>query len=90
MVIFACLIFPEFLILVGLLFTKFRTREFSFFFTNNAIIIIIFAIFLNLWISSPREIREKLKPREYYQIHSIIYGVIRLRARWRFWFIFST
>ena len=54
LVIFTCLNFREFFIL-GLF--KFRIREFSFSF-SRAIIIIIFAIFLNSRIRSPREIRE--------------------------------
>ena len=52
---FACSNFREFLILG--LFSKFRIREFSFFF-SSAIIIIIFAIFLNSRICPLREIRE--------------------------------
>ena len=55
LVIFACLHFREFLILG--LFTKFRIREFSFFF-STATIIIIFAGVLNLRICAPREICE--------------------------------
>ena len=55
LVILACLNFREFLILG--LFAKFRIREFLFFF-NNAILIIIFARFLNSRICSTREIRE--------------------------------
>ena len=55
LVIFACLNFREFLILG--LFTKFRNREFLFFFSND-IIIIIFARFLNSRICPPREIHE--------------------------------
>ena len=51
MVIFTCLNFHEFPILR--LFTKFRIREFSFFF-SSAFIIIIFAIFLNSRICPPR------------------------------------
>ena len=62
MVIFACLNFRKFLILE--LFTKFRTREFSFFF-SNAIKIIILAKLLNSRIYRPHEIREC------YQIYSI-------------------
>ena len=57
-IIFACLNCREFLVLG--LFTKFRIREFLFFF-SSAIIIIFFARFLN-W--------RKLKPRKYYQIYS--------------------
>ena len=53
LVIFACLNFREFPILG--LFTKFRIREFSFFF-SSATIIIIFAGFLNSLICAPREI----------------------------------
>ena len=55
LVIFACLNFREFLILG--LFTKFRIHEFSFFF-SSAIIVIIFARFLNSRICPPRDIRE--------------------------------
>ena len=55
LVIFAGLNFREFLILG--FFTKFRIREFLFFF-SIAIRIIIFARFLNSRICSPREIRE--------------------------------
>ena len=55
LVIFACFNFREFQILE--LVTKFKIREFSFFF-SSAIIIIIFARFLNSRICSPREIRE--------------------------------
>ena len=55
LVIFASLIFREFQILG--LFTKFIIREFSFFF-SSAIIIIIFAGFLNSRICPPRKIRE--------------------------------
>ena len=55
LVIFACLNFRKFPIF--LLFTKFRIRDFSFFF-SKAIIIIIFEKFLNLRICPPREIRE--------------------------------
>ena len=57
LVIFACLNFREFLIWE--LFTKFRIREFLFFF-SSAIITIIFARFLNSRICLPREIRENL------------------------------
>ena len=66
-VIFACLNFREFLILGP--FTKFKIREFSFFFSSS-IIIIIFARFLNSRIC-PLKSRNsrKLKPREYYQIY---------------------
>ena len=39
-------------------------------FFGSVIIIIIFARFLNLRNCPPREIPEKLKPREYYQIYS--------------------
>ena len=53
--IFACLNFREFLILG--LFTNFRIREFSFL-LSSAIIIIIFAKFLNSRICPPRKIRE--------------------------------
>ena len=59
LVFFACLNFCEFLIL-GLI-TKFRICEFSLFF-SSAIIIIIFARFLN---------SRKLKPHKYNQIYSI-------------------
>ena len=55
LVIFACLNFREFLILR--LFTKFRIREFSFFFSGSNIMI-IFARFLNSRVCPPREIRE--------------------------------
>ena len=55
LVIFACLDFREFLILR--LFAELRIREFSFFF-SNAIIVIIFARFLNSRICPPREISE--------------------------------
>ena len=54
-VIFACLNIREFRILE--LFTKFRIREFSFFF-SSAIKIIIFTKLLNSRICPPREIRE--------------------------------
>ena len=54
-VIFACLNFHEFLILE--FFTKIRIREFSFFLIS-AIVIIIFARFLNSRIGRPLEIRE--------------------------------
>ena len=73
MVIFACLNFHEFLILG--LFTKSRSREFLFL-LSTAIIIIIFVRFLKLRTCPPREIRKKLKPREYYQIYSIIVYLI--------------
>ena len=55
LVIFVCFNFREFLIFV--LFTKFRIRDFSFFF-SRAIIIIIFARFLNSRICLPRKICE--------------------------------
>ena len=55
LVIFACLVFREFLILG--LFTKFIIREFVFFF-SSAIIIIIIVRYLNSRICPPREIRE--------------------------------
>ena len=55
LVIFACLNFREFLILE--LFTKNKICKLSFFF-SSAIIIIIFAVFLNSEICSPREICE--------------------------------
>ena len=55
LVIFACLYFRETLTLG--FFTKFKIRESSFSF-NSAIIIIIFAGFLNSRICPPREIRE--------------------------------
>ena len=55
LVIFAGLYFREFLIWG--FFTKFKINESSFFF-NNAIIIIIFARFMNSKICPPREIRE--------------------------------
>ena len=55
LVIFASLNFREFLILG--LFTKFRIREFTFFF-SSVIIIIIFARFLNSRIRPAREIRD--------------------------------
>ena len=56
LVIFACLNFRKFLILG--LFAKLSIREFSFFF-SSAIIIIIFARFLNSRIYPRLEIREK-------------------------------
>ena len=52
LVIFTCLNFREFLILG--LFMKLRIREFSFFF-SSAIIIIIFARFLNSRYCPPRK-----------------------------------
>ena len=55
LVIFVCLHFRKFLILG--LFTKFRTREFSFS-ISSAIMIMIFARFLHLRICLPSEIRE--------------------------------
>ena len=55
LVILAWVNFREFQILR--FFTKFKIREFSFFF-SRAIIIIIFARFLNSRICRPREIRE--------------------------------
>ena len=67
LVIFACSNICKFLILE--LFTKFRIREFSFFFRSD-IIIVIFARFWNSNFSSSRNSR-KLKPREYYQIYII-------------------
>ena len=66
LVIFACLHFRELLILG--LFAKFGIREFTFSISSD-IIIIIFARFLHSRICPPREICEKLKPREYYQIY---------------------
>ena len=62
LVIFACLNSREFQILG--LFTKFRIREFAFFY-SRAMIIIIFTTFLNLFSS------QNQKPREYYQIYSM-------------------
>ena len=62
MVIFAIFNFREFPNFQ--VFTKFRIREFSFFFSSG-IIIIIYARFLN-----SRIYRKKLKPRDY-QIYSI-------------------
>ena len=58
LVIFPCLNFREFLILG--LFTKFRILEFLFFFMmfSSAIIMIIFAKFLNSRICHARKIRE--------------------------------
>ena len=64
LVIFVCLNICEFLILIC---------DFLFFF-SSAIIIIIFARFLNSRIC-PREILRKLKPREYYQIYSNEYEI---------------
>ena len=58
LVIFACLNFREFLFLR--LFTKFRIRDCSFFF-SSAILKIIFASFLSSRICPPREIRENKK-----------------------------
>ena len=55
LVIFACLNYREFFILG--LFAKVRIRELSFF-SSSAIIIIIFARFLNSRICPPREIRK--------------------------------
>ena len=55
LVIFACLNFHEFPIL-GLL-TKFRIREFSFFF-SSAIIKMFSQDSWNLWICPPHEIRK--------------------------------
>ena len=54
-------------------FLYFGTFHEVFFFFISAIIIIIFVRFLNSRICPPPEIREELKPHEYYQIHSIQY-----------------
>ena len=86
LVIFACLIFREFLIL-GLRrnFADFGTlqefREFSFF-VSSAIIIIIFVGFLNSQICPPREFRKNSNLANI--IISTVVGVYH-----RFWYMWS-
>ena len=76
-VIFACFNIGEFLILG--LFTKFRIREFSFF-SSSVIIIKKIGEILEFTILSASQNSQKFKPREYFQMYSII---IRFQANFR-------